>query len=733
MKKILQACLLGLFTISIYHTSYGRAGHTIRITITDKKNNEFLYGANAQWIKTTIGGTSDEFGIVTLDLPKKLPADLEISYVGYQTDTIKISKEEDITIQLIPELFLTEVNVSAKRQTNFISSMDPMKTEKLDAGELKKAACCNLSESFQTNASAEVNFSDAVTGAKEIRLLGLNGIYVQNLLENVPFMRGLTSSFGLDHVPAPWMKSISISKGIPSVKNSFEGISGSMNIDFKSSFNDSTKLFFDLFGNHQGRIETNLIINHRINPKLGTSLMTNGAFMPMKEDLNKDGFLDQPIIKQYNLLNRWNFRSDNVEGDYMVKVLSENRAAGQLDNVHPQSTDTLSPYHINIQTKRVETYAKTGYIINKKSSFGSQFSGVYHQQKSMYGNQLFNTQQGSFTGTLLYQTTIKNDFHTFVTGANFVYDNLKETLDTLQFKHQDIVSGFFAEYTFKWNTKIAIVAGLRGDYHSRIGFKINPRIHARFTLAENTALRIAVGSGFRAPNLLAENQSLFASSRRIVFQERPTQEYGWNYGISLVQKFHLFNREGSFSVDFFRTDFLKQAIIDIDNADNIATISNLHGKSFSNSLLVEFNFEALKGLDVKAAYRLEDVRTTYHNVLMQKPLQALNKGLIALSYKTPNQQWQFDINTSINGKRRMPNSFSGNDGKNYSPRYVLLNAQILKYFKKAELFIGAENITNYRQKNPILGEPNTAYFDTYQIYAPITGATFYGGFRIYVQ
>lgn len=732
MQKINHVCLFVVLFI-LYHSTYSQTTEKFKITISDNKTKEHLYGANVQWLHTTIGGISNELGIAEIDLPDSLPAFLEISYVGYESDTLKITKIENIQVHLRPEVQLHEVQVKAKRQTSYISSMSSMKTEKIEAGELKKAACCNLSESFQTNASADVNYSDAVTGAKEIRLLGLSGIYVQNLLEGVPFMRGLTSTFGLDHIPAPWMKSISVSKGVPSVKNSYEGITGSMDVEFKNSFNDSAKLYFDMFANQNARIETNLIINHKINPKLGTVLMANGAFMPVKEDHNHDGFLDQPLIKQYNLLNRWNYHTDKIEGQYMVKVLSENREAGQYKNKYSDSMNAMPLYKIGINTKRIETFAKTGYIINSKSSFGSQFSGVYHQQNSNYGSKKFDTRQGTFTGNLLYQSTIKNDNHTIVTGLNFVYDNLKENLDTLSIRHQDFVPGVFAEYTFKWNTKIAIVAGVRGDYHSRVGFQINPRVHARFTLTDKTTLRLAAGRGFRVPNVLTENQSLLASSRQINFLEQPKIEAGWNYGISFTQKFYLLNREGSVSVDFFRTDFQKQVIVDIDNADNAATISNLHGKSFSNSLLIEFNYELLKGLDVKAAYRLEDVRSTYHGVLMQKPLQALNKGLIALSYKTPNQQWQFDVNMSINGKRRLPNSFAGDAGKHYSKRYVLLNAQILKYFKNAELFVGVENMTNYRQKNPILGMPNTNYFDTYQIYAPLMGATVYGGFRVFIH
>lgn len=731
MKTTPRGCLMLLFLL-MYHIADSQTINHIKITVSDKKTKELLYGANVQWLNTGIGGTSNEFGVASLDLPDSLPALLEVSYVGYQTDTIQVRKRTDLNIQLTPEVHLKEVQVNAKRQTSYISSINPIKTEKIESGELKKAACCNLSESFQTNASAEVNFSDAVTGAKEIRLLGLSGIYVQNLLEGVPFLRGLTSTFGLDHIPAPWMKSISISKGVPSVKNSYEGISGSMNVEFKSSFNDSAKLFFDMFGNQNGRIETNLILNHKIRPKLGTVLMANGAFMPVKEDHNHDGFLDQPVLKQYNLLNRWNYHSDKLEGQYMIKVLSEHRTAGQITNLHLHHIDSLPLYQIDIRTKRVEAFAKTGYIFNEESSLGTQFSGVYHRQQSLYGSGIFNTQQASFTGTLLYQTTLKNDNHLLVSGVNFVYDNLKEEADSLRLFHQDIVPGLFAEYTFKWNNKITIVSGIRGDYHTRAGFQINPRVHAKFSLTDKTILRIALGSGFRAPNVLTENQSLLVSSRRIVFQEQPVKETGWNYGISLTQKFYWFNREGSFSVDFFRTDFLQQAVVDIDHADNTSTISNLHGKSFSNSLLLEFNFEVLKGLDLKAAYRLEDVRTTYHGVLLQKPLQALNKGLIALSYKTSKQQWQFDVNMSINGKRRLPNSFPGDAGKRYTPRYVLLNAQILKSFKQAEVFFGVENMTNYRQKNPILGIPNTSYFDTYQVYAPIMGATVYGGFRVFI-
>lgn len=728
--------MIAFMLLALNHFSAYSQNKKIEIEVSDKQSNDLLFGANVQWLDTLVGATTNEFGVAQLDIVQPLPRKLVISFIGFMNDTILVHHIEKISVELMPDIVLNEVNVQSKKLTNFISSIDPQKTEKLNEGEWKKAACCNLSESFQTNASIDVNYTDAVTGAKEIKLLGLSGIYVQNLLENVPFMRGLSSTFGLDNIPAPWMKSISVSKGVPTVKSSYEGITGSMNIEFKNTFNDSTKLYFDMFANQNARIETNLLINHKINEKLGTMLMTNGSFTPVKQDMNHDGFLDQPLMKQYNFLNRWNYRSEKIEGQYMVKVLGENRQGGQISHVDGQHNTNLPLYEIGINTKRVEGFAKTGFIFDDHGdkSLGIQLSGVYHRQKSNFGLQQFNTKQASFVGNIMYQTNVKdNDNHVLVSGINFIYDNINEQLDSVQFNRNDFVPGIFVEYTYKWKEIITLVSGLRADYHSRAGFQINPRIHAKFSLTDNTTLRVAVGSGFRAPNILSENQSLLASSRKIIFVENPTKEVAWNYGISFSQKFFLFNREGNFSVDYFRTDFTKQAIVDIDNADATAQIYNLKGKSFSNSFLMEFNYEVLKGLDLKMAYRLEDVRATYHGELLRKPLQAMHKGLVALSYRTPNKQWQFDVNTSINGKRRLPNSFINDAGNRYSPRYVLLNAQILKYFKHAELFVGCENITNYKQKDVILGNPFSTVFDTYQVYAPVMGANVYGGFRIFIN
>lgn len=735
MKYVL---LFILATNSLAAAAYG----PVRFTITGRESAEQppgpLIGANVYFETTNEGATTDIDGVATLQWHDHDSNRVIVSYLGFLNDTITLKKgQSEYVVELQPDIqALKHVDVVAKQNGSFISELTPAKTEKITGAELKKAACCNLSESFQSNSSVDVNYQDAVTGAKEIKLLGLSGLYVQNLLEAQPFLRGLTAMYGLDHVPAPWIKSISVSKGVPSVKSGYEGITGSMNIDLKHAFNTDEKWYIDAFGNQNGRLEFNTYINHKLNDRVGTMLFANGAFIPTKEDMNMDMFLDQPRMKQYNLANRWNFHGEKAEGQYMVKVLSENRIAGQTNYDPMADPATDSAYGIDIRTKRVEAFAKTGFILkNNNASIGTQLSGTWHQQDALFGRQTYDGQQGTFSANILYQTDIRNPNHTWVSGVSFLYDNWQERVNQFGLNRANIVPGVFAEYTYRLPGKLTLVAGLRADHSSIAKFQVNPRLHLKYNITEKTILFVAGGKGFRVPSILTENQSYLASSRVWDIREIPDVEAAWNYGLSLVQKFDLWEREGSVNVDFFRTDFLRQAIADIDQANNQLVISNLDGKSFSNSLLVEFNFEVLKGLDLKAAYRFEDVRTTYHGKLLLKPLQARQKGLVALSYKTPNAQWQFDLITTMQGKRRLPNSFEQDRGERFSPRYVLMNAQVLKVFRNAEVFLGCENLTNFTQKEPVLHAmmPGHTGFDATQVWGPTMGYTIYGGFRYHLK
>ncbi|MBD0260803.1 MAG: carboxypeptidase-like regulatory domain-containing protein, partial [Cytophagales bacterium] len=145
-----------------------------------------LPGASIYWLGTTQGTTSDGEGKFTLAQPGDGHRPLLISFVGYKTDTLHLHGQTVVDVVLQSNTTLQEVVVESRSFGSRISAIDPMKTEKITTKELRKAACCNLSESFETNASVDVSFSDAVTGAKQIQMLGLDGTYVQINSENVP-------------------------------------------------------------------------------------------------------------------------------------------------------------------------------------------------------------------------------------------------------------------------------------------------------------------------------------------------------------------------------------------------------------------------------------------------------------------------------------------------------------------------------------------------------------------
>lgn len=732
MKKIILIVSISLLTLQIKAKS-------IQIFVKDGTNNEPLIGANIQIQNTYDGGIADLDGIATIDINVDLPTYVIVSFVGYTTDSILIDKKQSkYEIALFADITLEEVQITAKQKSNYISSLYPIKTEKINNDELRKAACCNLSESFQTNGGVDVNYQDAATGAKEIKLLGLRGIYIQNLLNNLPSLRGLAANYSLDNIPAAWISSISISKGMPSVKSGYEGITGSLNVELQNPIYSKEKFYIDGFGNSMGRIETNMIINHEIKENLGTSLMFSGGFNPMSVDRNNDGFLDQTKSKQYNFLNSWAFNKKNVEGQYLVKVLSEDRISGQ-SNYNPISTDAAdSIYGIHVKNKGVELIAKTGFLLKKhNASIGTQFGGTYYKQDATFDTKKYNGVQGSFVSNVMYQTDIKNEKHTLVNGINFTYDNFNENFLNTQLNRENYVIGLYSEYSFKLPEKFTLVAGYRADYSNVAKFQFNPRVHIKYNITKNTILFAAGGKGFRVPNIFADHLAYLASSRDWQITNNPTYESAWNYGASFVQNFEWKEREGSLIIDYYRTDFTKQIIADIDQADNIIHIENLDGKSFSNSILVEFNTDLLDGLNFKAAYRWEDVKSTYHGVLLQRALQAVHKGLVAISYETPKQNWQFDVITSIVGKQRLPNSFYSDviDNKRYSKTFVTLNAQITKKWKIGELFLGAENLTNFTQKSPILNADNPYQigFDANQVWGPINGITVHGGFRFWLN
>lgn len=697
-----------------------------------------LPGVNIYWSGTQTGTISDAEGNYTVERPPNVHM-LVFSFVGYANDTVHAPHDEVHYNHLMSgSKTLEEVEVVNRAKTNFVSRLSTVNAQTITSGELQKAACCNLSESFETSASVDVSYSDALTGAKQIELLGLSGIYSQLMSENIPNLRGLATSFGLGYVPGSWMESIQVSKGASSVLNGYESISGQINVEYKKA-ETGERFFLNLFQDHMGRSEINFNTKASLNDHMHAMVMGHWSRNGTKHDDNGDGFLDDPLYTQYNLFARTDFHAKNFEGQFGVKGLKEERRGGQLRFDADKPRDVDNGYGIELLTERVETFLKTGFIFSRpQTSLGIQQQLTYHHMDTYFGLRDYEGTQYSYYGNALFQSYISDTRHTYTTGFSYLYDRFEEQLNDSIFNRTESVPGVFYQYTYSDGTKLNLIVGIRLDHHNEFGFFATPRVHFRYGFNEHNILRLSAGKGYRTANILAENTSVLASSRELVVREQPKMEEAWNYGLNFSKHMDLNNRELTIGLDIYRTDFINQVIIDRDADAQKVLVYNLDGRSYSNSIQLEANYELLRGLDVTAAVRFNDVQMTLNNELQEKPLVNKYKGLVSLSYATNLRKWQFDLTTQFNGVSRLP-STAGNPEPyrldDYSPAYTIVNAQVTKFFRKWNIYLGGENLTNFKQNNPILAanEPFGSYFDSSLIWGPINGIKVYAGLRYTIE
>ena len=703
-----------------------------------------LPGANVFWLGTNNGIATDSSGVFAIKHEAGVSR-LVVSYAGYSSDTLTVTDIKELKIILGANKKLSEVVVTSRQRSTYLSALNPIRTQIMTEKELFKAACCNLSESFETNPSVDVSYNDAVTGSKQIQLLGLSGNYTQLTVENLPGPRGIATPLGLNSIAGPWVESIQLTKGIGSVANGYESIAGQINIELKKAEN-SEKLFANAYINDFGKTDVNLNLAKKIGNKWATGLLLHDDFLTNKYvDFNKEGFRDLPTGNQFSLINRWKY--DDGKGfltQFGIKVLNDRRTGGETAFNATSDKNTTNHYGLGINTDRYEAFAKIGYVFPEKKykSIGLQLSAINHTQNSYFGLTGYDAKQQNFYSNLIYQSIINNTNHKFRTGLSFLYDKYNEDFKFNNYKRTETVPGAFFEYTYTHTDKFNVVAGLRADHNSLFGFFITPRLHVRYEPVKGTTFRLSAGRGQRTANIFAENTSVFVSSRQVnIIDAAPGKAYGlnaevaWNKGISIDQKFKLFHRDGSLSFDYFRNDFTNQVVVDLENAREVK-FYNLQGKSYSNSFQAEFNFEPIKKLDVRLAYRYFDVKTTYSGTLLQRPLIANNRAFANLAYAT--NGWKFDYTISYNGKKRIPNTQynpAQYQRPDYSPNFILMNAQISKTVGKkhpVDFYIGGENLGNYFQDNVIVAaaQPFSPYFDASLVWGPATGRMFYAGWRL---
>lgn len=731
--RILTALILILISgFQILNAQVPLNGYVYELDANNKRIP--LPFANIYWEGTSKGTVTDESGSFTIK-PVNNSNKIIASFIGFTNDTVAVNGQSRIELVLLKGTELAQVEVKDKLDGSYISKLKSIKTEVITTAGLQKLACCNLSESFENNATVDVGFSDAVTGARQIQMLGLAGVYSQLMVENIPFTRGLGSAFGLTYIPGTWMESIQISKGTSSVINGYESTTGQINTEMRKPWN-TDKFFLNAYLNNEGRYELNAHGSAKLNDKLNTLVLAHASQQILKTDMNHDGFLDLPLSTQINLSNRWSYEKAGVtESKFGINFLQDQRTGGQLLDHKTDEAIANGRYVMEVTTRRAQVYDKTGFMFKDKpnTSIGLIFSGLYHEQESMFGLIEYNARQLGFYGNAIFQSG--SPVHGYSTGVSWMYDDYDEQYADSSFSRVESVPGIFAQYTFTPNEKMNLIAGLRADHHNLHGIMITPRVHFKVNLLEHTILRASAGKGYRSPSILAENTGLLVSSRQLVFREGFELEEAWNYGVNVTQEFQLNEkRKATLTVDFYRTDFLNQIIVDLDEAFYKVIFYNLNGKSYSNSFQVDLSANLFERFDITAAYRLNDTRVTTAGELRERPLVSRHKGLFTMSYATRFDKWKFDFTSQYNGSTRLPLGIAlhhAEPGQSYSPDYITIHSQITRKFKKWDAYIGAENLTNYKQEHPVLGyeAPFAEGFDAGMIWGPVLGRMFYGGVR----
>lgn len=613
-------------------------------------------------------------------------------------------------------------------------------TELISASELKKAACCNLGESFTTNPSVDVSYSDAATGARQIKLLGLSGSYVQLMTENIPNFRGAASPFGLGYVAGPWMQSIQVSKGASSVKNGYESISGQINVEMKKPQLDPS-LSINGYVDHLGKVEINADGNLHFGESWSGGLLLHGENSFKGHDENGDGFIDMPRIRQFSAMNRWAYLGRDYVFQAAVKFIDENRRSGQDE--HHGSHPVDNPYRIDIDTRRIEAFTKNAYIFDHENegNVAMILAASYHDQDAGYGYRFYDVKQTEVYASLMFERKW-SDMHALSSGLSLNYDRFDQKwlvdndAQPIRSLDRETVGGAYIQYTLNLDSKLIAMSGMRYDYSSLYGSMFTPRIHLRYSPDERWSFNASAGRGYRSPHPVAEYNYLLASSRKPVIEGDLKQERAWNFGASANWQSTIADRKLTVGAEYFYTTFDHQLCVNLDRDPHAVYFYDLADRSHSHTLQIETTFEPLSDLSIGLAYRLTDVRSDYGDGHMRtKPLTSKNKGLLTLSYSPMMGLWQFDASLSINGGGRMPDSYLMPDGsmswKSTYNAYLGLNAQITRNFRHWAVYIGGENLTGYTQPNPIVDAANPwgPNFDASMIYGPLHGAVVYVGFR----
>ena len=723
-----------------------------------KDDDTPVVGANVYWINKSAGTVTDIDGKYKLENPGNIDKYV-ISYIGFLNDTIN-SNYENQKIYLQKKSDLEEVEITYNTKSSSVSLLSSANILNISSEELLKAACCNLAESFETTPSIDMNFSDAISGRKQISMLGLSSPNILMSIENIPAIRGALQSYGLTYIPGTWIESIQIAKGPGSIVNGYESISGQINTELRKPSRDD-KFFLNLFVNQMERLEVNTHYTAGLNQKLDYGLYFHINKKDTSADNNNDGFRDNPTGQQLNILNR--FQYSNLEkglvGFFDFNYVFDERVYGQNEYIgHTLFQGNQNFWGGKKDAEIIKTNFKFGYVDPEITyrSLGIQFAYTGIDMGSSFGNSTHDINQSSIFTNLVYNSILGNTLHKIKTGISLSYDEYDEYISNLDINSFDISRieksiGAYFEYNYNNTDKINLSAGIRIDNHNKIGTFISPRVHMNYMLFPKSTIKFSFGKATRLANIFSENQKLFFSSRQIIFSDGSNlsdfsnlkADEAWNYGVSIINSFRLFGKESQLTFDYYITDFENKVVADWETPTQI-NFYNLIGNSFSNSFQAQFSFTLSNSIDLLFAYKNTVAETDYITQgRLKNPLTPSDRIFFNLAYNGPTndkgKKWKYDLTFNHVGEQRLPSTETNPSEyqiSEISERLNLINTQITRVFNDSfQIYLGVENLTNYRQKNTILAvdDPFGDYFDAAYTYGPIFGRISYLGLRYYIN
>ena len=754
MKQIFSLFFL-LWSVTLF--SQNLSGMVVEIL----DNNEVpIVGANIYLVDGSKGVVSDQNGNFLINDIKDAK-EFVVSYVGYLNDTLK-TKNKYSKVILKPDTSLEAITINFKEKSTSVSLLSSANVLKISSEELLKAACCNLAESFETTPSIDVNFSDAISGRKQIKMLGLASPNILISVENIPSIRGALNAYGLTFIPGTWIESIQVAKGSGSVVNGYESVSGQINAELLKPMSDK-KFFANAYYNSMERFELNTHYSTKLTEKIDYGLYLHADKKDNRDDHNNDNFGDAPTGQQINILNRFQYTNaiKGLVGFFDINYVGDERVYGEIDYFDPAiipGPPVNDSWGGSADSNIIRSTLKFGYVDPDITyrSLGLQLSYSNVDQGADFGNSFHDTRHTSFYSNLVYNSIIGDTRSKIKTGISFAYDNYEESVNNLNtsFFNLDRTEksiGAYFEYNYDNLENLNLSAGIRYDNHNIIGNFISPRLHIRYQALPKTTIKMSAGKANRIANLFSENQKLFYSSRLISFSSADASsefmsynyfdmkpEVAWNYGASIIQSFKLFGKDSQLIIDYYITDFDSRVVVDWESPTNIL-FYNLVGRSYAKSFQAQFSYSLANSIDLLLAYKNTDAKTDYISGRQQNPLTPSNRFFLNLSYDGPSNEksrkWKFDVTYNHLGKQRIPSTIQNPEIFRLDPfssKLDLINSQITRVFSDSfEVYLGVENLTNYKQNDGIISnsDPFGQYFDATMIYGPVSGRMSYLGLR----